>query len=335
MKIENFSSFLIFSVWQLDIDIASPFFDWRWVTNLTKSGQSNQRLIEVASRVNYFQQPISRPITYLLGYRESNQSRLLDLRHNITSELYQFEGNLTVDLQSTGEVITAIHQKAASSLSRLFYLELKQIFHQMITSFWETVVMKTDLVNMHVTGRWEQSIFNFYRKQFVFHSLIEELLPSITINLQYSNSRQFLHEILFPFLARKLIILVDWHDEFQRLSLSDLDLFLSNETTNILEISRFQSEQVEIVKLISDAKLDHCLNQLTKQLSKIYEHSMLVCENVHHPLNQLLRPILRKPTICQFWNDTLLLTHSLFQEISLMYKMIHFWFISFFFLTSE
>jgi len=311
------------SVWLLDLDIASPFFNWRWTTHMAKSNQSNQRSIELTSQANYFQQPISQPITYLLGYKENNTSRLLDLRHNISSELYHFEGNLTVDCHSTGEIITAIDQRAASPLSQLFHLELKQIFHQMATSFRETVVMNTGLVDMHVTGRWEQSIFHFYRKQFVFHSLVEELLPSATINLHYSDNRQFLHEILFPFLARKSVVLINWEDSIQRLSLSHQDLFLSNETANILEIIMFKSELGQNVKIVSDAKFDHFLYQLTSQVSKIHKHLLLVCENVHHPLNQLFKPLLKRPSICQFWNDIPMLSYSLFPEISLVYKLMN------------
>lgn len=313
-----------YSIWHLDMDTASPFFNWRWITNLTKSGQSNQRLIELTSRANYFNRPIIQPITYRFGYKESNQSHLLDLRHNITSELYHFESNLTIDCHPKGEIVTMIHQKAASSLSQLFYLELKQIFHQMATSFWETVVMKTGLVDMHVTGSWEQSIFHFYRKQFVFHSLIEDLLPSTTINLRYSDSHEFLHEILFPFLARKLVLLVDWQDSFQRLSLSDQNLFLSNETTNILEMLMFRREQCQVVKLVSDAKFEDFLSQITNHLRKIHKHLLSICANDHHPLNQLLKPLLGKSTICQFLNDIPLSIHLLFPEISLAYNSIHF-----------
>ena len=258
------------------MELASPLYNWQWMTSTTKSGRPGDRRIDITSRANYILRPITNPITYLLSYRESNQSRLLDLRHNVSSELYRMESNLTVDRDSTGAIMTEIQQKANSPLGKLFNLDLKQIFHQLGSSFWETVVMTSGLVDMHVSARWEHSILEFYRKRFTFHSHSEDLLPSTIITVEYSDCRRFRHEVLLPFLARKYVLLIEFQDlhSYQpvHFSLSDQNQFLSNETGNTLEIDLFKTEVPNIV-IVSQENLNQFLVQLANQSKKVCIHS--------------------------------------------------------------
>jgi len=307
-----------------EMELASPLYNWQWMTSTTKSGRPGDRRIDITSRANYILRPITNPITYLLSYRESNQSRLLDLRHNVSSELYRMESNLTVDRDSTGAIMTEIQQKANSPLGKLFNLDLKQIFHQLGSSFWETVVMTSGLVDMHVSARWEHSILEFYRKRFTFHSHSEDLLPSTIITVEYSDCRRFRHEVLLPFLARKYVLLIEFQDlhSYQpvHFSLSDQNQFLSNETGNTLEIDLFKTEVPNIV-IVSQENLNQFLVQLANQSKKVTEHLLSISKDVEHPVNRLLKPLFRTTSVSLMFINLSYIINQ-YSEFGLMRELI-------------
>ena len=150
------------------------------------------------------------------------------------------ESNMTVVSDGSNEVVTKINQKAHSSVSEFFDLDLKQIFHQSGESCWETVVMKSDIVDMHVTGRWEKSILEYYRKKFVFYSHTEDLLPSMIIVLEYTDVLRFRHEIEFLFLAQKYLLLINRKDSNaifpMDIELWGMDQFKTNVTHKVMEV---------------------------------------------------------------------------------------------------
>lgn len=140
--------------------------------------------------------------------------QVVDLRHNISSALYHFEGNMTVELEpmpdSEPAVITQIYQKIRTSLEKPVHLDLQQIFHKCGEWSWETVVLKSGWLNMHVNGLWNHSIFDLYKKQFQFHSHDEDNFPSLNFALNYSDRLRFHHHATFPFLARSYDIMIEF-----------------------------------------------------------------------------------------------------------------------------
>ena len=98
-------------------------FDWRWFSNSVIQPTQDGRQIVAFSEGNNLIHKIALPIKYLFGLVESNSSsRVFELRHNVSSALYRFEGNMTVDLKpsdSEPQIVTKITQKVrTSSLNR-------------------------------------------------------------------------------------------------------------------------------------------------------------------------------------------------------------------------
>lgn len=198
----------------MKIEIVSSAFDWQFLSSWNIQNESG-RTISSVTEGNYLFRPSAMPIKYLFGFIE-NQSpvRVIDLRHNISSALYRFEGNMTVDLEPLSDsepaVVTQISQKIRTSLERPMYLDLQQIFHKSGEWYWETVVMKSGLLNMHVNGLWNHSVLDLYKKQFHFHSHDEECFPSLNLAINYSDRLRFHHHAVFPFLARSYEILIEF-----------------------------------------------------------------------------------------------------------------------------
>lgn len=147
----------------------SELFDWRWsgCWAIVKPPSSTAgRIIRATSDLNYLLEPSPMPIQYRFGYEEGgpNATRLVDLKHNITSPLYTFQGNMTVDMPgSDGQVITNILQKVNSPLSDWFRQDLRQVFHQSGPYNWETCLIRSGLADLHVSARWNGSVLDYYR----------------------------------------------------------------------------------------------------------------------------------------------------------------------------
>jgi hypothetical protein len=192
-------------------------FDWRWFSNSVIQPTQDGRQIVAFSEGNNLIHKIAMPIKYLFGLVESNSSsRVFELRHNVSSALYRFEGNMTVDLKpsdSEPQIVTKITQKVrTSSFQRAIRLDLQQIFHNCGHWNWETVVLKSGLFDMHVSAHWNHSILQLYRKRFQIHSHDEEYLPSLNFEIDYSDYRRFYHLISCPFLARSYDLLIEFSD---------------------------------------------------------------------------------------------------------------------------
>ena len=200
---------------ELSLELESLAFDWRWFSNSEIQPTQDGRKIVAFSEGNYLIHPSPIPIKYLFGLIESNSSsRVFELRHNVSSALYRFEGNMTVDVRpsnSEPQIVTEITQKVrTSSLERAIYLDLRQIFHKSGHWNWETVVLKSGLFDMHVSGHWNHTILQLYRKRFQIHSHDEEYLPSLNFEINYSDSLRFHHLISFPFLACSYGFLIEF-----------------------------------------------------------------------------------------------------------------------------
>lgn len=162
------------------------------------------------------------------------------LQHNISSNLYQFQGNLTVQSSEDdpGALVTSITQMTRCSVWDAINSDLRQVFHQQGHSYWENVVLRSPMVDMHVSGRWEESVTNFYRKQFDLHSRAEPLLPSATLNLEYSDSSRFMHRLKLPFLSATYELAIQLRQGSylpQEIIITFQDHFLTNRTQPILQ----------------------------------------------------------------------------------------------------
>lgn len=224
-------------------------FDWRWFSNSVIQPTQDGRKVVAFSEGNYLSHPSAIPINYLFGLVESNSSsRVFDLRHNVSSALYRFEGNMTVDLKpsdSEPQIVTEITQKVrTSSLERAIHLDLRQIFHQFGHWNWETVVLKSGLFDMHVSGHWNHTILQLYRKRFQIHSHDEDYLPSLNLEINYSDSLRFHHIFSFPFLACSYGFLIEFTDPSSfvpaRVQILFRDEFQRNYSQSILQLNLYK-----------------------------------------------------------------------------------------------
>lgn len=202
----------------LKIDIGSLIFDWRILSDWKVEFNRNGKIVSSSTEANYYVDPVTDAIKYLFEMNENNSSSdILELRHNITSPLYNFEGNMTVHLSTIqnfdAAAVTEITQRVHTPLGKNLRLDLKQIFQQCGHWNWETVVMKSGLLDMYVSSQWNHSIFDYYRKRFHFHSHDEELLSSFDLTINYSKRLLFEHHILLPFLARSYDVVIKYSNE--------------------------------------------------------------------------------------------------------------------------
>lgn len=199
------------------MELVSLAFDWRFFSNWNIEPKGDGRAVTGIAEGNYLFQPCAIPIRYQFGLSESNSSsRVFILRHNVSSALYCFEGNMTIDVEPTDsepDIVTKITQKIrTSSLERPLRLDLQQIFHQSGHWTWETVVLRSGLFDMHVSGHWNDTIFHRYRKLFQIHSHDQDCLPSINFEVNYSDRLRFYHQVSYPFLACSYGLLVQFSD---------------------------------------------------------------------------------------------------------------------------
>lgn len=297
--------------WQLSVEIVSFAFDWRWFINWSILPKQDGREVTAISEGNYLFQPSAIPIRYRFGLLESNSSsRVFLLRHNISSALYRFEGNMTIDVESTDsdpEIITKITQKIrTSSLERPLRLDLQQIFHQSGYWTWETVVLRSGLFDMHVSGHWNDTIFQHYRKLFQIHSHDEDCLPSLNLEFDYSDRRRFYHQISYPFLACSYGLLVQLSESFTfipaEVRILYRDEFETNHSRSILqlkfsEINSILNAQASVEWLDVNRMIAAIKNQLNKITAWMADEQ--------HPINELLKPIFRRPTLANSFANVL------------------------------
>lgn len=161
-------------------------------------------LTRFSAKFNFLRNPSAIPMVYQFGLQEGSNQRFLDLRHNVSSQLYSFEGNMTIEKEKTSSessIITRIWQKIESPLSSTFKLDLEQIVNQTETWSWETTLMHSGLMDMHVSALWNGSILDYYSKKFQFKSYNEDLVPSLNILFSYFDRLEFQHRFEFPFKA--------------------------------------------------------------------------------------------------------------------------------------
>lgn len=230
----------------------SSAFDWQLFSNWTIQPEREGQKVFSVSEANYYIQPTAIPIKYLFGLTQNNSSsKIFDLRHNISSALYSFEGNMTIELEPLGSelaVITEITQKVRSALKHPLYQDLRQIFQKTGHWNWETVVMKSGLFDMHVSGHWNYSIFDLYGKRFQFRSHDENYLPSLNLEISYSDRRSFHHVFSLPFLARTYSLLIDFNNSSSffpvQIQILFRDEFKTNYSRNIVELSLLKEDGV-------------------------------------------------------------------------------------------
>ncbi|XP_059350999.1 uncharacterized protein LOC130694286 isoform X2 [Daphnia carinata] len=303
------SSFL--NGWQLHLEILSFAFDWRWSSNLSILPKQDGREVTAISEGNYLFQPSPIPIRYRFGLLEGNSSsQVFMLRHNISSALYRFEGNMSIDVEPTDshpEIITKITQKIrTSSLERPLRLDLQQIFHESGYWTWETVVLRSGLFDMHVSGHWNDTVLQHYRKLFQIHSHDEDCLPSMNLELDYSDRRRFYHQISYPFLACSYGLLVQLSDTSRFLpaevKILYRDEFKANHSRSILQL------KLSEVNSILNAKVSTEWSDINRMTAAIKNHLDKITNwmaDEQHPINQLLKPILRRPTLAKSFADAL------------------------------
>ena len=264
----------------------SVVFDWRLFSNWTIQPEQDGRNIFSISEANYYVQPTAKPIKYLFGLTQNNSSsRVLDLRHNISSTLYRFEGNMTVELEPLGSdlaIVTEINQKIETSLKRPFYQDLRQIFHQIGHWNWETVVMKSGLFDMHVSGHWNHTVFDLYGKRFQFQSHDESYLPSLNLAIDYSDRLSFHHIFSFPFLARTYNLFIDFSNPSSflpaQIQILFRDEFKTNFSRNIMQLNLLKEDGVFNAHASTNwSDLSLIIEGITSQFGKVNNFTNLSC----------------------------------------------------------
>ncbi|KAI9556574.1 hypothetical protein GHT06_016364 [Daphnia sinensis] len=297
--------------WQLNLEVVSFAFDWQWFSSWSIIPKQDGREVTGISEGNYLFLPSSIPIRYRFGLLENNStSQVFALRHNISSALYRFEGNMTIDVKPTDsvpEIVTKITQKIHTpSLERPLRLDLQQIFHQSGYWTWETVVLRSGLFDMHVSGHWNDTILQHYRKLFQIHSHDEDCLPSVNVKLDYSGRRRFYHRMSYPFLACTYGLLVQLSESSgfvpAEVKILYQDEFKTNHSRSILqlklsEVNSILNAQVSVEWLEINRVIAAIKNQLDKLTNWMADEQ--------HPINQLLEPILRRPTLAKSFSDAL------------------------------
>ncbi|XP_046438807.1 uncharacterized protein LOC124190251 isoform X1 [Daphnia pulex] len=294
---------------ELSFELVSLAFDWRWFSNSVIQPTQDGRKVVAFSEGNYLFHPSAKPINYLFGLVESNSSsRVFDLRHNVSSALYRFEGNMTVDLKpsdSEPQIVTEITQKVrTSSLERAIHLDLRQIFHQFGHWNWETVVLKSGLFDMHVSGHWNHTILQLYRKRFQIHSHDEDYLPSLNVEINYSDSLRFHHIFSFPFLACSYGFLIEFTDPSSfvpaRVQILFRDEFQTNYSQSILQLNLYKPNGC----LNADGSADWFeISRITDGVRRQLEKLTNWIADDQHPINQLLQPILQRSTLAHAFGD--------------------------------
>ena len=253
--------------------LKNPFFNWLINGNGTLHQDSGSRELTIQVDATHLNRPTESPLHYQLRYSENQQSPYVDLRHKISSEFFGFEGNMTVfQGPESGSIVTEIFQRTASQLWPFLNSDLHQIFHQLPDFSWETVVMRSGLMDMHVTGKWATSIWEYYRKLFQFRSHWQ-FLPSLNVRLDYSNKRQFFHEFHFLLIAKKLQILAEVSDSDiifpVKISASFQDEFRSNVSHKIMEIVVSKTDYFFRVDFNARDQFWEVVKQVSQHLSQV------------------------------------------------------------------
>ena len=261
------------------MELSSVFFDWRVLSYWTVQYDQNGKTISSVTDANYHLNPIPDSIKYNFQMTENNSStRILELRHNISSSLYLFEGNMTVHVKPSPNldpvIITEITQTIRTPLSTNLRLDLKQIFNQCGHWSWETVVMKSGLFDMHVNGKWNYSVLDYYRKRFHFHSHDEDSFTSFDLILKYSKRVLFVHQIFLPFLARSYDISIQYPNEVaffpDRFEIRFRDEFESNISRSIGLLTILREEELWTLKTSSEwPEVQLILSGVNQQIKKV------------------------------------------------------------------
>lgn len=274
------------STWDLKVDIVSRKFDWQFRSNWTSTLNGNSREISSITEGNYLYQPVLEPIKYLFGFVDNQSpSRLVDIRHNISSALYWFEGNMTVDVDSQSgmtpaAVITQISQKVRTLVDKEIYVDLQQIFHKSGDWNWETVVMKSGLFNMHVNGLWNRSLLHLYEKRFQFNSIDEAYVPSFNIDISYADNLRFFHRITIPFMARSYDVVIELSNPnllFPMVfKILFRDEFKTNYSQTIAQLELFNADKIINARATTDwPHLKFVYESVCYQFLKVKLHQML------------------------------------------------------------
>jgi len=179
---------------------------------------------------------------------------------------------MTVEKDKNSAVVTEIWQKVHSSVAAGFFMNLRQIFHQSGFWNWETVVMTSGLVDMYVSGHWNNSVLDYYRKRFQFNSHAEETIPSFSLTLEYTNRLHFYHHFQFPFLALAYGVNLDLTPYSLlpvNLQVSMHDEFISNNSHPIAKIRFYQNDGVFNLQMHTKAEMDVTIKLLHLHLIKV------------------------------------------------------------------
>lgn len=291
-------------------------------------------MTSLSLETNYLHEPSAIPMKYQFGFQESKSGRFFELRHNLSSKLYYFEGNMTVDEENTlsgPSIITHIWQKIRTPISDSFMLDLEQIINQTGTWSWETTVMRSGFMDMHVSAQWDGSFLDYYSKRFQFKSYLEDLMPSFNLLFSYSDRMFFYHRFEVPFeafayevmikrLSSNALIPVEMHflsqDEFKtNTSLPMASLYILG-NPDLLE-ARFSSE----------SRLEQALAALQSTSEKVllnyfykFYHINVVFQFLRlfsvkdSTLNKILQPLLGQPTLSDWSRNILTKCTYIFHE---------------------
>jgi len=180
---------------------------------------------------------------------------------------------MTVEKDKNSAVVTEIWQKVNSPLAKGLFMDLRQIFHQSGFWNWETVVMKSGLVDMHVSGQWNNSVLDYYRKRFQFHSHTEESIPSFSLTLECNNRLHFHNHFHFPFLALAYGVTLNLTPYSLlpiNLQVSMHDEFISNFSYPISKVRFYQNNGTFSFEIDSNAEMHVTIKLLHLHLIKVH-----------------------------------------------------------------
>ena len=199
---------------------------------------------------------------------------------------------MTVEKDKNSAVVTEIWQKVNSPVAKGLFMDLHQIFHQSGFWNWETVVMKSGLVDMHVSGHWNNSVLDYYRKRFQFHSHTEESIPSFSLTLEYHNRLHFHNHFHFPFLALAYGVTLN----LTPYSLLPIDLqvsmhdeFISNFSYPISKVRFYQNNGTFNFEIDSNAEMHVTIKLLHLHLIKVHLNIKMLHRLKFNFTNNLLR----------------------------------------------
>ena len=179
---------------------------------------------------------------------------------------------MTVDQGENSAIVTEIFQKVHSPVAEGFFSDLRQIFHQSGPWNWEAVVMKSGFLDLYVTGKWNNSIFDYYRKRFQIHSLIEDSFPSFTLILDYTNRIRFYHHLHFPLLARAYTFNLDLTPISLLpilLQISMQDEFVSNCSYTISKTKFYELNGVYYLHSVTTEDFQHVFKEAKLNLQRV------------------------------------------------------------------